>query len=79
MALQTRAEAQERFTWDFTDIFENDAAWEAAYAEAEQEIDAIPALRGTLGESAESMKKGLDAIVSAQAKAERIYIYAMLR
>ena len=79
MALQTRAEAQERFTWDFTDIFENDAAWEAAYAEAEQEIDAIPALSGTLGESAESMKKGLDAIVSAQAKAERIYIYAMLR
>ena len=38
MALKTRSEVDARYTWNFSDIFADDAAWEAAYAEAEAAI-----------------------------------------
>ena len=79
MALQTRKEAQERYTWNFTDIFESDDAWERAYAEAEKELEQIAPLAGTLGNSTESLKHALDIIKGAEQKVELIYIYAMLR
>ena len=79
MALQTRSEAVERYTWNFKDIFESDEAWERAYAEAEQMLEQIPPLEGTLGVSAESMKRALDVIKGAEQRVEIIYIYAMLR
>ncbi len=79
MALQSRAEAQERFTWNFTDIYPSDAAWEEAYAAVESEMEQIPTLAGTLGESPERMKQALDTVYAVQEKAERVYLYAMLR
>ena len=79
MALKTRNEADSRFTWDFSDIFADDNAWEAAYADAERAIDAIEAVKGTLGESAESMKAGLDTVFAAAEQTELVYVYSMLR
>ena len=78
MALQTRAEAKKEYTWDFTGIFPNDEAWEAAYAHADSEIDRIPAVAGTLGRSAESLKTALDLIVGVSEKVELVYLYASL-
>ena len=79
MALQTRAEAKKEYTWDFTDLFEDDGAWEAAYRAAEAEAEKLPALKGTLGESAESLKRAMDLIMEVSQKAERLYLYSMLR
>lgn len=79
MALQNRSEAQERYTWNFSDIFESDEAWERAYAHAEQRLEEIPPLAGTLGDSVDSMKKALDTVTDVQREVELIYLYAMLR
>ncbi len=79
MALKTRKETDPRYTWDFSHIYKDDAAWEAAYAEAETLIDKISAVQGTLGESAKSMKAGLDAVFAAAEVTERVFIYSMLR
>ena len=79
MALQARSEAQERFTWNFKNIFESDEAWETAYARAEGELEKLPALVGTLGLSAERMKQALDTVFEAQRQVELIYVYSMLR
>ena len=79
MALQARSEAQERFTWNFKDIFESDEAWETAYARVEGELEKLPALVGTLGLSAERMKQALDTVFEAQRQVELIYVYSMLR
>ena len=79
MALKLRSEAEERFTWNFADIFASDEAWEAAYAEAEAAIALIPSVQGTLGASAEAMKAGLDKIFAAAEKTELVYVYSMLR
>ena len=79
MATKKRCEVEERFTWDFSDIFQNDEAWEQAYVEAEAAIEKIPAVRGTLGDSAAALKQGLDVLYGAAEKMELVYLYAMLR
>ena len=79
MALQTRAEAKKEFTWNFSDIFADDAAWEAAYKKAAEEVEKIPALAGTLGKSVAGMKAALDLITEVSRQVEVLYIYSMLR
>ena len=79
MALQTRAEAKQEYTWNFTDMFADDAAWETAYTEAEKEAEQLSALKGTLGESVESLKRALDLITAVTQKAELLFLYSMLR
>ncbi len=78
MALQTRAEAKKEFTWDFSGIFPSDEAWEKAYAKAEKDIEKIPPLKGTLGESVESLKKALDIINEVSHEIEIVYLYTSL-
>lgn len=79
MALQTRAEAKKEFTWNFSDIFADDAAWEAAYKKAAEEVEKIPALAGTLGKSVGDMKAAMDLITEVSQQVEVLYIYSMLR
>lgn len=79
MALQTRAEAKKEFTWNFSDIFADDAAWEAAYKKAAEKVEKIPALAGTLGKSVAGMKAALDLITEVSRQVEVLYIYSMLR
>ena len=79
MELKKRSDVESRFTWDFTDIFASDAAWEEAYREAEAAIERIAPVQGTLGESVEAMKQGLDIYYAAAEKAELVYVYSMLR
>ncbi len=79
MALQTRAEAKKEFTWNFSDIFADDAAWEAAYKKAAAEVEKIPALAGTLGKSVAGMKAAMDLITEVSRQVEVLYIYSMLR
>ena len=79
MAVKQRNEIDPQYTWDFTDIFESDEAWEAALNEADAMIDTIAEIPGTLGNSPEAMKAGLDKIFSASRRMELVYLYAMLR
>ena len=79
MALKTRNDAEKRYTWDFSDIFADDAAWEAAYTSADKAIDKIANVRGTLGESVQAMKAGLDTVFAASEQTELVYVYSMLR
>lgn len=78
MALQTRAEAKKEYTWDFSGIFPDDAAWEAAYAKAETDIERIPALQGTLGQSAASLRAAFDLIYEVAREVELVYLYSSL-
>ncbi len=79
MALQLRKDTDPRYTWNFSDMYPSDAAWEEAYAEAEGLLGGVASIAGTLGESAESLKAGLDKIFAASEKLELLYIYSMLR
>lgn len=79
MAQKLRNELDAKYTWDFSDIYASDEAWEAAYAEADASVPQIAAIQGTLGKSVESMKAGLDTLHEIMQKAELLYVYSMLR
>jgi len=79
MAIKQRNEIAEQFTWNFSDLFASDEAWETAYAAAEQKIAALDAVKGTLGTSPEALRQGLDAIYAAAREMELVFLYAMLR
>lgn len=73
-----RSEMDPRFQWDFTHIYPDKAHWEAAMTEAEKTVEALSALPGTLGQSKDALKKGLEQLADASQKVEIPYIYAML-
>lgn len=73
-----RSEMNPAYMWDLSDIFCDKAAWEQALKEAGEKVAAIPAIAGTLGESAARLKEGLDRLYSAAEQAERVYVYAFL-
>ena len=73
-----RKDRDAAYLWDLSHIFPTKEAWEAAYAETEKLIAALPALQGTLASSAEALKKALDLLHAAGEKVERVYLYANL-
>ena len=73
-----RSEMNPAFMWDLSPIYPNLEAWEAALAEAGELVAAIPAVAGTLGASARSLKQGLDKLYAAAEKTERVYLYTLL-
>lgn len=75
----TRDHLDAKYTWNFSDIYPSDEAWQAAYAETEAELPKLSAIKGTLGISPESMKAGLDTLYRISEKAELLYLYSMLR
>ncbi len=79
MELKSRNEIKEIFKWDLSPIFKSIEDWEKAYAEAKKAADEAGGVAGTLGQSAESLKAGLDQIFSALQKVELVYSYASLQ
>ena len=76
--MPNRNEISNEYKWDFSPIFKDDAAWEAAYADVEKKIPELAALSGTLTKSADALKSALDKIYAAEEVLERIYAYAHL-
>ena len=66
------------YMWNLGDIFADKAAWEDAMQKAEEQIAKVVAVQGTLGKSAEDLKRGLDAIYAAAQQANLVYLYAFL-
>ena len=73
-----RSEMNPAFQWNLSDIYQDYSAWEQALKDAAEKVAAVPEIAGTLGESAEALKKGLDRLYDAAERAERVYVYAFL-
>lgn len=78
MELKSRKEMNSADQWDLSPVFADKTAWEKAYHEAEQAVGKIHTLAGTLGQSPEAIKKGLDTVYETLQAVERVYLYASL-
>jgi len=65
-------------TWDLTDLFPNDEAWEKAKKALEERIPSIEPYRGRLGESAGVMAEAFGLISDITREYARIRTYASL-
>ncbi len=77
--MRNRNEIPAELKWDFTHIFKTKEDWEKAYSEVESEISALSALKGTLGESADSLAKAYDTLFGFYEKFEPVADYAFLK
>jgi len=70
------AKVPDRYKWDLTVLYANDAAWEAAKKDVEARAATLDTLKGTLGRSAKDLKSGLDLVWGLQKDLYRLYAYA---
>ncbi|MDR1970825.1 MAG: oligoendopeptidase F [Treponema sp.] len=77
--IPSRGEQRTGDTWDLSKLFPNDEAWITALGTYEKKTEQIPAFRGTLGKSAESLADYLDFIRDFRILEERLNYYADLR
>ena len=60
--MKNRNEIPAKYKWDFTHLFADREAWEKEYAECEAMLPTVAALKGTLGNSAESLYNAYETI-----------------
>lgn len=77
--MKARNEMNPAFMWDLSHIFKDDTEWEATCNEAETAISAVSEAQGTLGDSAEALKKGIGLMCNAEEKVMLCYLYPMLK
>ncbi len=75
---QNRRDMNPEYMWNLSDIFADKAAWEDAMQKAKGQVAQAAAVQGTLGKSAEDLKRGLDAIYDAAQHVNLVYLYAFL-
>ena len=73
-----RSELNLRDTWKLEDIYASNEAWEAEYAAASEQIAALAAYEGKLGDL-KTLKEALDAYFSLSRKVEALFTYARMR
>jgi oligoendopeptidase F len=66
-------------TWDLTDLYATEQAWEESLVLARKRADELARYRGTLDKSAVAMLTALLAISDAKREAYRLYVYASLK
>ncbi|MBQ2201468.1 MAG: oligoendopeptidase F family protein, partial [Clostridia bacterium] len=76
--MQARKDMDPKFQWDFTHMYASDEAWEAELNAIVADLPKIAAIEGTLGNSRESFKAGVDTVNGIAQRLEKAYIYANL-
>lgn len=65
--------------WDLTDLYPNEAAWEAERAAVAARLPEISAFKGRLGEGAPTLRQVLQLQSDLALKVMRLYVYASLK
>ncbi|WP_288761497.1 oligoendopeptidase F [uncultured Lacticaseibacillus sp.] len=77
--LPTRDEVPTDLTWDLSTIFADDAAWQAEFTAVQALIPDLKALQGTLGQGPDALASGINQILAAFRRLEKVYVYASLK
>jgi oligoendopeptidase F len=74
-----RGEIDEEYKWNLGDLYESDEAWEAAYEEAEAEIEALAAHEGQVTDDAASLLATAEQYERTMRLVSNVYSYASMR
>ena len=66
-------------TWNLAPLFASDADWEQARKALLADLPKLAALKGTLGQSARSLRTALDTISAANLRYDRLRVYASMK
>lgn len=77
--VKTRNQVADKYKWDISAIFENDAAFEQAFERFDKEMETLAKYVGTLGEGASKVNAFFDEKFAVERKLYNLYTYAFLR
>ncbi len=75
----SRADIDARYKWDLTRLYPDAAAWEQAFAGAQEAARDFSRFSGTLAQGREAALRALDAYVAMTERVEDVGLYASLR
>jgi oligoendopeptidase F len=75
----TRSEVPVESTWDLSDLFADESAWEAEYRALDESRLALHAFQGRLGDAPATLLECLSAVESVEARLMRLGTFAHLR
>ncbi len=78
-AVPERSEIDDAYTWDLTDLFEDDEAWEKTYEETEERLEELSVYEGRVTESAETLEEVLELRESIMRSVSNLSAYARMR
>ncbi len=76
--VRQRGEIDKKYLWATEDCFCDIDAWETEFAAVRERVGALAEFKGTLGQGAEQLLKVLQARDEAEARLDRVYVYASL-
>ena len=68
----------EQISWDLTDLYASEVAWQSDYEATKQQIEQLAGLQDTLGKNARALADGLQQISAVRKLLTRVYVYASL-
>src|SRR3990172_8948919 len=71
-----RSEVPDRYKWNLSDLYPSERAWVQARADLEKRVRRLSEHRGHLGDSAEGLWRGLDAMFTLDRELSRLTVYA---
>jgi oligoendopeptidase F len=71
-----RSQIPEKYKWNLADLFPSEQAWSQARADLAKRIPRLAEHRGHLGDSAEALWRGLDAMFAIDRDLSRLAVYA---
>lgn len=74
----TRAEVADKYRWDPTDIYPDDAAWRAAKAELAARLPELTRFEGRLGASAETLADALETVHTLEQQLNKLFTYVSI-
>ena len=74
----TAQPVDKKYIWDLTDLFADIKTWETARIQSSDKIKQLRSLKGTLGDSAQSLLRASDQISQVYKDVARVYVYANL-
>ena len=74
-----RADVPVDLTWDLSELFADEPAWEAEFAALDAALAEVAPFQGRLGESAATLARCLDVVEQLQARLMRVGTFAYLR
>ncbi|HEY9029005.1 MAG TPA: M3 family metallopeptidase, partial [Burkholderiaceae bacterium] len=74
-----RADVPVDMTWDLSDLFASEAAWEAEFAALDAALAEVAPFDGRLGDSAATLARCLDVVETLQVRLMRVSTFAYLR
>ena len=75
---QSRADVPVEQTWDLSDLFVDEAAWDAEFRSLDEARQTLARFQGQLGRDAATLLAGLDTLDALQARQMRVSSYAYL-